>query len=312
MISVIIPSYNRADLIGETLESLIAQTHTDWECIVVDDNSKDDTVKIVESYARKDSRFHCFKKPLSLPKGPSASRNFGLTKARGAFINWLDSDDLMHPEKMTRDLEAINSGDYDFTVCQSKFFTKTGDETEKDYWNNEVWSSDPICDFILKNIGWSTNAPLWRQSSLAEVNLVFDEELITAEDFFYHLQALKFELKPKVCDQILIYQREHPNRLNEFQKKSPFKLKVFSALLQDDFKPLLNEQTLNHISKVLIRQFSNLLKHKDLTLARVYRKKLNRLLPEYKSEFDRLYRVGKLYKFTGRFYSRLNPIIDVK
>ena len=99
MISVVIPTYNRAHLIGETLDSIMAQTYPDWECIIIDDHSTDSTDDIINTYLFKDPRFSYYKKPKQLPKGPSASRNYGLTKASGDYINWFDSDDLMHPEK---------------------------------------------------------------------------------------------------------------------------------------------------------------------------------------------------------------------
>lgn len=93
--SVLIPTFNRARLIGATLESVLAQTFEDWELIVVDDGSTDETLEIVESYrARFGDRLRVLQQPNS---GPGAARNLGIESARGRYIAFLDSDDLWFP-----------------------------------------------------------------------------------------------------------------------------------------------------------------------------------------------------------------------
>lgn len=311
MISVIIPTYNRVHLITETLDSVLAQTYTDWECIIIDDHSDDHTDEIVENYVKKDSRFRYFEKPEHLPKGPSASRNFGMTKAKGDYINWLDSDDLMHPKKMEVDLILINSGDYDFTISQSKFFTDDGSPPKKEFWNKNLWSEDPINDFILKEIGWSVNSPLWRSKSLIDRSISFDEELMTADDFLYHLKAISNQFKPYIVDRELVNIREHSKRLNNYKRKSPSKLNVYLYLIENKIELGLNEKTEFKLYELVIRQFSNLLKKKDLETAKLYKNKILETLPDlYSKEISRLYRCGILHKFTGRCYSKLSVKIN--
>ena len=77
LVSIIIPTYNREHLIGETLNSIIAQTHTNWECIVVDDGSTDNTEEVLKNYKEKDKRFIFLKRPDNLPKGANTCRNIG-------------------------------------------------------------------------------------------------------------------------------------------------------------------------------------------------------------------------------------------
>jgi glycosyltransferase involved in cell wall biosynthesis len=95
LISIIIPTYNRAQVISKTLESIIAQTFTDWECIIVDDGSTDNTEEVIDNYIKKDSRFRYFKRPQDRIKGPNSCRNFGFELSKGSWINWFDSDDLL-------------------------------------------------------------------------------------------------------------------------------------------------------------------------------------------------------------------------
>ena len=306
MISVIIPTYNRAHLIGETLDSILAQTFQNWECIIVDDYSTDNTDEVISNYMRVDKRFSYYKKPNHLLKGPSASRNFGLTKAKGDYINWFDSDDLMHPEKMETDLKMINSGNYDFTISQSKFFTGDGAEPMKEFWNDKLWSEEPINDFILKNIGWGVNSPLWKKKSINNKKLFFDNELVTADDFFYHINALWHLLKPKVYCKSVVFLREHNQRLNQFKVKSPFKLKVFSILLKNANELKLNDHTVGYLSKAYVAQFSKLLRAKELKKAKFYKKEAKSLLSEkHQSEINNLYYKGIFYKLFNKGYKYL-------
>ncbi len=103
-VTVVVPTYNRADLIAETLESVRAQTFTDWECIVVDDGSTDDTRSVVEEFVARDPRFRYV---WQENHSASSARNHGLRLARGEFIAFLDSDDLFEPDRLEWQVEAL-------------------------------------------------------------------------------------------------------------------------------------------------------------------------------------------------------------
>lgn len=263
LISIIIPTYNRAHLLCETIKSIQDQTYTEWECIIVDDGSTDDTENVISDFIEGDSRITYYKKPPHIPKGPSAARNYGFLKSSGSFINWFDSDDLMHPKKLETDLKHIHSGDYDFTISQSSFFKVNG-APKKRYWNKTIWSEDPINDFICKKIGWGINSPLWLKKSLESYNLIFDEHLMTADDFKYHIQAMQSGLKPIVIDAELVRIREHGNRLNNYPDKASNKLKTYVYLLQHHKILGLNENTLSYLNWHYIKFYSWLLKSKNI------------------------------------------------
>ncbi|WP_179319488.1 glycosyltransferase family 2 protein [Winogradskyella helgolandensis] len=306
LVSIIIPTYNRAHLVKETIVSILNQSYTNWECIVVDDGSTDNTEHILLKFIEKDSRISYYKKPKHLPKGPSAARNYGLIKSKGAFVNWFDSDDLMHPEKLLTDLKNLNSSDYDFTISQSVFFKEDGKPVKK-YWNKYLWSNDPINDFILKKIGWGVNNPLWKKESLIESNLEFDDFLITADDYLYHIQALLFNLKPHINQEVLVFNREHGNRLNDFGRKAPFKLKNNLYLMKNIKRLSLNDDVKAFLNIQYIRQFSNLLKNKDIKTAKHYLKNENLEFYDLKTtaEVKALYFKGLIYKYTSLGYKLL-------
>jgi glycosyltransferase involved in cell wall biosynthesis len=105
-VSIILPTYNRAGLVGRAITSVLAQTLTDFELIVVDDGSRDETGTIVGRFAH-DPRVRYF--PLPANRGAGAARNVGVGESRGRFIAFQDSDDEWLPDKLERHVEAFAS-----------------------------------------------------------------------------------------------------------------------------------------------------------------------------------------------------------
>jgi teichuronic acid biosynthesis glycosyltransferase TuaG len=124
LVSIITPVYNATRWLPETLDTVRAQTLTDWEQILVDDGSTDNSFAIIEAAAREDSRFRL----LSTPRngGPSAARNFALEAARGRFIAFLDADDLWLPEKLARSVEWITGQNYPFIYHDYRHMSNDG------------------------------------------------------------------------------------------------------------------------------------------------------------------------------------------
>lgn len=113
LVSIITPTYNCRRFISETIESVIAQTYSNWEMIITDDCSTDDTRTIVEEYIAKDSRikYHC----LETNSGAAVARNTALKIAKGRWIAFLDSDDLWTPEKLEHQIAFMQENDYAFS-----------------------------------------------------------------------------------------------------------------------------------------------------------------------------------------------------
>ncbi|MDT0644509.1 glycosyltransferase family 2 protein [Zunongwangia sp. F363] len=111
-ISVIIPTYNRAHTLPETLQCLLHQTYKNWECIIIDDGSKDKTEEVLQPILLKDKRISFLKRPSNKAKGAASCRNIGLEKAKGKYIQFLDSDDLIAENKLESQLKVLkkNSG----------------------------------------------------------------------------------------------------------------------------------------------------------------------------------------------------------
>ena len=103
-VSIITPAWNAAEFLAETIDSVRAQTFTDWELLVIDDGSTDETAALVQRYATMDSRVRLLQQRNS---GPSAARNRGMRSASGQFFAFLDSDDRWHPRYLRAQLDVF-------------------------------------------------------------------------------------------------------------------------------------------------------------------------------------------------------------
>jgi len=106
LVSVVMPSYNAEKFIGRTIESVLDQSYSNWELLVIDDCSTDSTRDVVESFAKKDSRIRVI--PLEKNYGaPAAPRNTGVSEAKGEWVAFLDADDIWHPKKLDSQLQLM-------------------------------------------------------------------------------------------------------------------------------------------------------------------------------------------------------------
>lgn len=184
LVSIIIPTYNRAHLIGETLQSVLAQTYKNWECIIVDDGSTDHTAEVVQTYLDRDPRFQYYHRPQNRPKGANTCRNYGFEVSSGEFINWFDSDDLMVKTKIEEQLNAFRES-VDFIISNSVNFNKEGEMGRPFNLNYEL----PITaeNFITQKIGWITNDVLIRKCA---IKIKFEENLNSGQEYNFFSRLL--------------------------------------------------------------------------------------------------------------------------
>tara|TARA_B110000211_G_C13912542_1_gene479018 strand:+ start:11 stop:805 length:795 start_codon:yes stop_codon:yes gene_type:complete len=130
-VSIVMPAFNASQYIEETLDSIIAQTHQNWELVIVDDASTDDTVDIISRYTAIDSRIRLIKleENFGAPAGP---RNKGVAESNFDWIAFIDSDDLWHRQKLEQQIIAISENQIEFISTQMIRFKGAGEfESEK-------------------------------------------------------------------------------------------------------------------------------------------------------------------------------------
>lgn len=123
LVSIIIPTFNREKLIKETLESVLLQSYSKWECIIVDDGSTDNTVSVIKEFIKNDGRFILY---TLEHRGVSYARNHALSKISGEFIQFLDSDDLLHENKIKDSLDVLPTSQLSHKIVISNFMMFRG------------------------------------------------------------------------------------------------------------------------------------------------------------------------------------------
>ena len=159
-ISVITPAYNAEKYISQTIESVKAQTFSDWEMIIVDDASKDNTYTVASQFAEQDERIRVIKQPTN--SGVAAARNAALDAATGDYIAFLDSDDLWMPEKLEKQYKFMENNNFALTYTM---YQKFGDSEKK-------------CGKVIKVPKQMTYKKIFGNTSIACLTVMVNRKLV--------------------------------------------------------------------------------------------------------------------------------------
>ena len=204
LISVVIPAYNAEQFLDETLESVLSQTYENWECIIVNDGSTDNTEEIAKKWCEKDTRFRYFYKENS---GTSDTRNLGIKKARGEYIAFLDADDLYMPNFLDVCLENLVEKDVDLVAPKMLEFWDVQNEVIEDKKDYLYSGKEGIALFLHSNR--LTMALLCKKSVMDEVGgFTWHKK---AEDLHCWLKVLFAGYKIYRLGEYYAYRRMHNN-----------------------------------------------------------------------------------------------------
>lgn len=185
-ITVIIPIYNAESILRRCLDSILAQTFTDFECLLIDDGSKDRSGEICDEYARKDSRVKVFHKENG---GVSSARNVGLDNARGEWVTFVDSDDWTGERLLSNLISHTNNNpNVELVISFSEYIFNNG-HREENYNARMVDKANFQILFSEYDMSWHTGpwAKLYCKQVIDSRNLRFSENMNIGEDavFFY-------------------------------------------------------------------------------------------------------------------------------
>ena len=201
LVSVIIPTYNRAEDLKRALQSVFDQTFTDWEVVVVDNHSIDNTDSLIESF--NDPKIRLFK--IHNEGVIAASRNLGLKHALGEYIAFLDSDDWWHPQKLEVSLKYLEQGAD--VVFHNLFLVKKSNQ--KNFWKKSTarnLKSPIFVDLIVNNNALPNSSVVVRKQIIHEIKgFAEDRDLIAAEDYDAWLRIAKISEKFERIPQTLGY-----------------------------------------------------------------------------------------------------------
>lgn len=186
-LSIIIPVYNRSNLILETLDTVIRQTTTCFQCIIVDDHSTDQSYEMIREYIKNDKRFILTKRTSQL-KGAPICRNEGINLAIGRYIMFLDSDDLLDPICLEQRIGYIKqSPNKNFYVFNVALYNP--ETFQANYLCGNLKVSNDLDGFINYTGGWNISSTVLKKSFL-ENNHYFDEEALSWQDVEFHIRAI--------------------------------------------------------------------------------------------------------------------------
>lgn len=194
-ISIIIPVYNRENLIEESLESVKNQITNDWECLLIDDNSTDDSVLVIQNFILENDLSDKIKVFSNLgKKGAQGARNTGIIKSTGDLIMFLDSDDLLLEHCIQRRLEIVRQNpNFDY-YCFSTVAFYDVEQNNCVFWNRLHGKENDLCRFLSLDPSWHTMGILWRKSIFNEGFPKWDENVSSFQDWEIHVRLL-LELK---------------------------------------------------------------------------------------------------------------------
>jgi glycosyltransferase involved in cell wall biosynthesis len=205
-VSIIIPVYNRVELLRDTLTSCAIQTFGDCEILIIDDDSEQDIYLVIDR-ARRAYGASCLLRYIRQPRrGAPAARNRGFREATGRFIQFLDSDDLLHPQKIEILRKCLlDRPELDMAFGLDEFFHEIPGDMGV-LWNTP---DEPSLDrFLWDDVVWHTGSPLWRRAALERVG-PWDERLLCFQDWEYHIRALCRGIQYAHVPRVLQYLREH-------------------------------------------------------------------------------------------------------
>ncbi|MGC1472776.1 MAG: glycosyltransferase family 2 protein [Psychroserpens sp.] len=299
IVSVIVPTYNRANVISETLDSILAQSFNNWECIVVDDGSTDATDDILEMYQLKDSRFRYYHRPNSHLAGGNGARNFGFKQSKGIYIQWFDSDDLMVPEKLELQVAIMQNHDVDFVVSKTKFFNKKNNS----FFNYNFEASEVNFEsYAIDYIRWITGDLLVKRSIAKKIS--FNENLTAGQEHNFNCKLLLVTNNLYYLSEFFTLRRYSENSIQGQRDQSleMHNLKMFEThwFNYKDLAAIANSPKFNRYSMLQCVQ-CYLRSHNSINLPLGFKNELRKVFPRryiyfYFAEIaSKLF--GKYYKF---------------
>jgi hypothetical protein len=205
LVSTIVPVYNRADMLRQAVASVLGQTYGDFEIIIVDDGSTDETPRVIEELRAGDERIHSARRRNG---GPGLARETGRQLAKGAFIQYLDSDDILLPCKFERQVAALRENDQaGVAYGLIRYRDANGREIACDWKPANQVQTSIFPSFLLAR-WWETVSPLYRKSVTDAAGPW--TELRLEEDWEYDCRVGALRVPLAFVDEVVGEHRDHP------------------------------------------------------------------------------------------------------
>lgn len=210
MISVIIPCYNCEATINRAVDSVFSQSHQNWELILVDNNSSDNTLDLLQNI-RDNNRKKSIKVLQQVKKGANAARNLGLSNAVGRYVQFLDADDELYSDKLLHNYEQLSESKNDFIAGRAMIEEiKSGKKIQKE---RKLYEEDAWIALGTSRLG-ITSANFWSMKCLTFIN-GFDEELTSSQEYDLMFRLLKNGFKCSFSSYLGVIIHKSPNSISK-------------------------------------------------------------------------------------------------
>lgn len=181
-LSIIVPIYNVENYLRKCLDSILVQTFTDFELILIDDGSPDKCGEIADEYAKKDNRIIVIHQEN---KGVSAARNAGLKISKGKYIGFVDPDDYIDVDMYSKMYKSAVKNDSEIVCCNFRRISELGEESFIEHHLSEVMNRDEFLSHLF-DVPRTVGGSLWNKLFLKKnIHMNFDEELSVCEDWWF-------------------------------------------------------------------------------------------------------------------------------
>lgn len=208
LVSIIIPNYNSSDFVIDTLKSIEQQTYLNWECIIVDDHSTDNSVLLISNYIKEKSKFQLLLRPIDKIKGANSCRNYGLQHASGVYINWFDSDDIMLFNFL--EFKIRNAENNDMIIATGSFVSHDLQAQKK----IELFQPNSLYkEYVMWKLKILTPSIMFKKEFLDKNQYAFNENIHKGQEMelfskiFFDKKYSSF----KLLNEVTFLYRSHPN-----------------------------------------------------------------------------------------------------
>ena len=249
-VSVIIPVYNASAFLSECLDSVLEQTHQNFELIIINDGSTDNTKSVIEKYVSKDKRIKHFENDSN--KKIIYSRNRGLSEAKGKYVAWIDDDDLAEPNKLKEQVLFLENNT-DITILGTDISLINGDR--KVYlWPVEYEPQKAEIVFLLGRLPVVFPTTMWRSDFIKKYNIKFDATKPLPEDLVIYDAVFKHGGKIMTLPKTLYKYRLHRSNAKAYyeeiqQFNTTFFLDRWKDFYPEDEYPKSQCERLKYIQK---------------------------------------------------------------
>ena len=290
IISVIVPVYNVEQYLPHCIDSILTQTFTDFEVLLIDDGSTDNSGRICDEYAKKDNRIRVFHKENG---GVSSARNVGLDNAEGEFLGFVDGDDILSPVYLMILLKALEDLHVDLVIAQ--YTSKSSDAVSLNeeimFWevkDSVIYLENAFCNDMIDGYLWNK---LFKRDIVLGNNIRFRSDISVWEDMLFVVSYCTFIRLIALIDNIIYYYRHrNGSAVNRIDiRKAVGKLNVIESMIalfeHKNFK-IEKELLLMH-KKLMLEIGVHIVKMKILKY-RKYSNSQEKLMVEYSNKLKKV------------------------